>query len=274
MGQLDSLVKSFLIQISSFKVSMASLTVALLAFSQASLEAVIVVNGTNPEYRDNLNDYDAYYSYYDNKKSSANIANVAFLTTGGGNSGLITTYNDGKNEANSDNPNTVSSTSLTLAQAGALSYNDGSGTRDGVAFYISSNQQGKGFYGVERLEIYTSATATVDSLDDINSGPDDENIAYKFDSGRTDEGNGTGQLQLFYGSGNSNWDVQLIVPLDKFTLINNDYQQTYVQFVVEYTDTAGSDSWQYDANTTLIPEPSSSLLISLGAILGLLRRRR
>ena len=40
---------------------MASLIVALLALSQASLEAVIVVNGTNPEYRDNLNDYDAYY---------------------------------------------------------------------------------------------------------------------------------------------------------------------------------------------------------------------
>ena len=254
---------------------MASLTVALLALSQASLEAVIVVNETNPEYRDNLNDYDAYYSYDDKKKSSANIDNVAFLTTGGGNSGLITTYNDGKNVANSDNPNTVSSTSLTLAQAGALSYNDGSGMRDGVAFYISSNQQGNGFYGVERLEIYTSATATVDSLADINPGPDDENIAYKFDSERTDKHNGTGQLQLFYGSGNSNWDVQLIVPLDKFTLINNDYQQTYVQFVVEYTDTAAPDSWQYDANnTTLIPEPSSSLLVSLGAILGLLRRRR
>ena len=57
---------------------MASLIIALLALSQASLEAVIVVNETNPEYRDNLNDYDAYYSYDDKKKSSANIDNVAF----------------------------------------------------------------------------------------------------------------------------------------------------------------------------------------------------
>ena len=101
------------------------------------------------------------------------------------------------------------------------------------------------------------------------------NLAYKFDSLRTDTGNGTGQLQLFYGSGNSNWDVVLYVPLTAFILVNNDYEQTYIQFVVDtYTDTAGFDTWQYDANTTLIPEPSSSLLISLGAILGLLRRRR
>jgi hypothetical protein len=100
-------------------------------------------------------------------------------------------------------------------------------------------------------------------------------LAYEFDSSRTDEGNGTGQLQLFYGSGNSNWDVVLYVPLTAFTLVNNDYQQTYIQFVVDtYTDTAGFDTWQYDANTTLIPEPSGSLLISLGGILGLFSRRR
>ena len=254
---------------------MASLTVALLALSQASLEAVIVVNGTNPEYRDNLNGFDAYYTLYDVNKSSANFSAQAFLTTdASGNSADITAYNHGNTENNTDNQDASVYSSFTLAQAGAFTYNPNVGDENNfVAFYLSSNQQGNSssnFYGLDGLEIYTSANATVSSITEARAGT----LAYKFESS-PDTGNGTGQLQLFYGSGNSNWDVVLYVPLTAFILVNNDYEQTYIQFVVDtYTDTAGFDTWQYDANTTLIPEPSSSLLISLGAILGLLRRRR
>ena len=255
---------------------MASLTVALLALSQASLEAVIVVNGTNPEYRDNLNGFDAIYSVYDEKKSNANFIGETFLETdASGNSIAITAYNDGNATNNTDNQNANIYSSFTLSEAGALSYDtgDGNGPQDYVAFYLSANQQGNttsNYYGVDGLEVYTSANATVDNITEARAGT----LAYKFES-LPDTGNGTGQLQLFYGSGNSNWDVVIYVPLSAFTLVNNDYQQTYIQFVVDtYTDTAGSDAWQYDASTTLIPEPSSSLLISLGAILGLLRRRR
>ena len=254
---------------------MASLTVALLALSQASLEAVIVVNGTNPEYRDNLNGFDAYYTLYDVNKSSANFSAQAFLTTdASGSSADITAYNHGNTENNTDNQDASVYSSFTLAQAGAFTYNPNVGDENNfVAFYLSSNQQGNSssnFYGLNGLEIYTSANATVSSITEARAGT----LAYKFESS-PDTGNGTGQLQLFYGSGNSNWDVVLYVPLTAFILVNNDYEQTYIQFVVDtYTDTAGFDTWQYDANTTLIPEPSSSLLISLGAILGLLRRRR
>lgn len=254
---------------------MASLTVALLALSQASLEAVIVVNGTNPEYRDNLNGFDAYYTLYDVNKSSANFSAQAFLTTdASGSSADITAYNHGNTENNTDNQDASVYPSFTLAQAGAFTYNPNVGDENNfVAFYLSSNQQGNSssnFYGLDGLEIYTSANATVSSITEARAGT----LAYKFESS-PDTGNGTGQLQLFYGSGNSNWDVVLYVPLTRFILVNNDYEQTYIQFVVDtYTDTAGFDTWQYDANTTLIPEPSSSLLISLGAILGLLRRRR
>ena len=254
---------------------MASLTVALLALSQASLEAVIVVNGTNPEYRDNLNGFDAYYTLYDVNKSSANFSAQAFLTTdASGNSANITAYNHGNTENNTDNQDASVYSSFTLAQAGAFTYNPNVGDENNfVAFYLSSNQQGNSssnFYGLDGLEIYTSANATVSSITEARAGT----LAYKFESS-PDTGNGTGQLQLFYGSGNSNWDVVLYVPLTAFILVNNDYEQTYIQFVVDtYTDTAGFDTWQYDANTTLIPEPSSSLLISLSAILGLLRRCR
>ncbi len=66
-----------------------------------------------------------------------------------------------------------------------------------------------------------------------------------------------------------------------FQLINFNYtdtisdtEQTYIHFYVEYTDTAGSDTWAYDRGADLIPEPSSALLVSLGGLMSLLRRRR
>ncbi|MDG1358575.1 MAG: PEP-CTERM sorting domain-containing protein [Akkermansiaceae bacterium] len=252
------------------------LCVGALACSLSSTEAVIVVDGTTTEYRDNQNGYDAYYFLYDINKSSADFEATAFLTTdASGNAIDITAYNDGKTTANSDNPDASIHTSLTLAQAGKLTYDDGGGEDDYVAFYLSANQQGNStsnFYGLDGLEIYTSDSATVDSIGEARSGV----LAYQFDSTRDDTGGGTGQLELFYGNGNSNWDIVLYVPLDSFTLINNDYQQTYVHFIVDtYTDTAGSDSWIYDSNNdSLVPEPSSALLIALGGLVSLFKRRR
>ena len=260
----------------SLNSSVTALIVAIFMLCHSSAEAIIILDTTNDEYRDNQNGYDAFYFLYDVKKSSANFNAEAFLKTDASGSSVdITAYNDGQSTPNADNPYASIHRSLTLAEAGALSYDDGSGSDDYVAFYLSANQQGNStsnFYGVDGLEIYTSASSTLNNIAEARSG----NIAYQFDSARADNGNGTGQLQLFYGSGNSNWDVVLYVPLDAFTLINNDYQQTYVHLVLDtYTDTAGFDVWQYDSNnTTLIPEPSSALLVSLGGLFSLLRRRR
>ena len=250
---------------------MTLMTVALLC-SFSAADAVITVDQNAPEYHDG----DAYYSIYDINKSSANFEATAFLTTdASGNSVDVTAYNDGNTTANSDNPYASVHTSLTLAQAGKLTYNPGNdkdgedGEDDYVAFYLSANQQGSStdnFYGIDKLEIYTSSSATVDSIKDARNGK----IAYSFDSHET------GQLELFYGNGNSNWDVVLYVPLDNFKLINNDYQQTYVHFILNtYTDTAGPDSWIYDSNNdSLVPEPSSALLIALGGLVSLFKRRR
>ena len=271
-----NVMKSLTPKLSFSALSRVALCVGALACSLSSSEAVIVVDGTTTEYRDNQNGFDAYYFLYDINKSSADFEATAFLTTdASGNSVDITAYNDGKTTANSDNPDASVHTSLTLAQAGKLTYDDGDGEDDYVAFYLSANQQGSStdnFYGIDKLEIYTSSSATVDSIADARTGT----IAYSFDSTRADTGGGTGQLELFYGNGNSNWDVVLYVPLDSFTLVNNDYQQTYVHFIVDtYTDTAGSDSWIYDSNNdSLVPEPSSALLIALGGLVSLFKRRR
>ena len=251
------------------------LCLAALLCSFSAADAVIIVDQNAPEYRDDQNGYDAFYFVYDEKKSSASFNGAVFLETdGSGSSVNITAYNDGLATSNADNQFANIHSTLTLAQAGQISYDagDGNGAQNYASFYLSANQQGNStsnFYGLDGLEIYTSSKATVSDIADARTG----NLAYQFDSSRADNENGVGQLQLFYGSGNSNWDVVLYVPLTAFTLFNNDSQQTYVQFVVDtYTDTAGSDAWQYDAD--LIPEPSSTILISLGGIFGLLRRRR
>ena len=241
------------------------MTVALLC-SFSAADAVITVDQNAPEYHDG----DAYYSIYDINKSSANFEATAFLTTdASGNSVDITAYNDGNITANSDNPYASVHTSLTLAQAGKLTYDAGHGEDDYVAFYLSANQQGSStdnFYGIDKLEIYTSSSATVDSIKDARNGK----IAYSFDSHET------GQLELFYGNGNSNWDAALYVPYENFQNGDLTAAQTYVHFILNtYTDTAGPDSWIYDSNNdSLVPEPSSALLIALGGLVSLFKRRR
>ena len=57
-------------------------------------------------------------------------------------------------------------------------------------------------------------------------------------------------------------------------LSHTDLSSTYIQFHVEYTDTAGADTWAYDRGADVIPEPSSALLVSLGGLMSLFRRRR
>ena len=241
------------------------MTVALLC-SFSAADAVITVDQNAPEYHDG----DAYYSIYDINKSSANFEATAFLTTdASGNSVDVTAYNDGNTTANSDNPYASVHTSLTLAQAGKLTYDAGHGEDDYVAFYLSANQQGSStdnFYGIDKLEIYTSSSATVDSIKDARNGK----IAYSFDSHET------GQLELFYGNGNSNWDAALYVPYENFQNGDLTAAQTYVHFILNtYTDTAGPDSWIYDSNNdSLVPEPSSALLIALGGLVSLFKRRR
>ena len=86
----------------------------------------------------------------------------------------------------------------------------------------------------------------------------------------------TGELQLFYGTGNSNWDVALYVPYSRTSrvwwLSAGDHLHSVCRR--HTTDTAGFDTWSVAECGTLVPEPSSALLVSLGGLIGLLRRRR
>ena len=252
--------------------------------------ATIVVDENNVKYEDTANS--SYFFYYDINRSQDTAVQGIFLESGGGGTGggsnIISTYNDGDNTPGTPGDNLYTSVdeSLTLAQTGSIYYD---GDYDGVAeqyvaFYLDDNQSGKddgtpgnNYYDVCKLEIYTSANSQVTSYDNMDgSSVKDGNLAYSFDK---DTDNGGDTIRLFYGTGQSNWDVVLYVPLDQFVLIDNDpnvadEEETYIQFYVEYYDTASSDVWGYDRGAPIIPEPSSALLVSLGGLAGLLRRRR
>ena len=256
---------------------MAALIAATIGLSHTAVKAAaIIVDSSNSVYHDNADsDNEAYFFYYDIAKSDSALDDTFLETGASGSSTLITAYNDGDGTANTptDNMNTATANSLTLAQAGSFTYNGS----QWVTFYLDANQKGNTYYDVGKLEIYTSAYSQVDSYN--TSGTNvvtDGNLAYSWN--KTDD-NGGDVLSLFYGNGASNWDVALYVPLDQFTTINTDSsipdtEETYIQFYVEYTDTAGADTWGYDRGADIIPEPSSALLVSLGGLMSLLRRRR
>jgi len=277
-------MKSFLIQISSFKVSMTLMTVALLALSQTSLEAVIIVDinpdddpDTHKVYHDNTDsDYQAYFAYYNQKKSGDDNVSGTFLeTTSSGSNVEVSAYNDGDGMANTPDNNryTTLGEPLTLADAGIITY---ASTRV-VAFYLDANQSGKddgvlgnNYYDVTKLQIWYSDSETVTSP----NGGENRISAYSFQADKTNP------LRLFYGNGAANWDIALYVPAIQFgitpdtNLSNTDLSSTYIQFHVKYTDTGGSDTWAYDRGADVIPEPSSALLVSLGGLITLFRRRR
>ena len=245
---------------------MAALIVATLGLPHTTVKAAaIIVDSSRPMYHDDDDlDNEAYFFYYDIAKSNSDLDGAFLETSASGGATLISGYNDGDGTANTptDNNNTATGESLTLAQAGSVTYNGS----QWITFYLDANQSGGSSYDIKTLEIYTSANRVVDSYDSSGTKVTSGDLAYSWN--KTDD-NGGDVLSLFYGNGASNWDVVLYVPLDQFTPIDTnstipDTEETYIQFYVEYTDTAGADTWGYDRGADIIPEPSSVLLVSLG----------
>ena len=263
---------------------MASLTVALLALSHTAVKAAaIIVDEDHREYYDTA--YNSYFSYYDKNRSQDDSVQGTFLeTSSSGGNNIIHGYNDGDGISNTpgDNSYTDIGESLTLAEAGIISYHG----HNYVAFYLEANQKGtddgalgNNYYDITKLQIRTSGNSLITSYnpEDYKPGTDlnsDPHLAYHFESSEHVD-----SLRLYYGSGKSNWDIVLYIPEENFALVNHDpnipdAEETYIQFYVEYHDTAGADYWGYDRGADIIPEPSSVLLVSLGGLMSLFRRRR
>ena len=265
LGHYDVAMTSPSLQIPSFKISIAAMFVATLGFFSSTAEAVIVVTDSdkNP-YKDEAYATSGgaftYYQTVDTKEKKGDVFLSTQATgqdTGGTTS--ITGYNDSSSEYAKD------FTSLTLEDAGTLVYEG----QTSVAFYLDINQTGTGseqpYYEIHALEIYTSASATFSYASGFASGKDLEEV-YKFD--------GVLRLQPDNTKGTSNWDAALYVPYENFKNGDLSAAQTYIHFVVTYEDNAGFDTWSVAECDTLVPEPSSALLVSLGGLIGLLRRRR
>ena len=234
-------------------------------------------------YHDNPDpdsDNQAYFAYYNQKKSGDDNVSGTFLeTTSSGSNVEVSAYNDGDGMANTPDNNryTTLGEPLTLADAGIITY---ASTRV-VAFYLDANQSGKddgvlgnNYYDVTKLQIWYSDSETVDGS---QWSAKSYTSAYSFTATE-----GANALRLFYGNGAANWDIALYVPATQFGTFTPDHytclrlilSSTYIQFHVEYTDTGGADTWGYDRGADVIPEPSSALLVSLGGLMSLFRRRR
>jgi len=248
--------------------------VATLGFSHSTAEAVIIVgpDGENcyvDEVYKGKSDLSTYYEALDGL-SKKELPGTTFLTTSRSStmqgSSVITGYNDAGGDS-INNTDTTSSSSLTLAQAGYLTHNNDDDKY--VRFLLSANQKGSpgdNYYKVQELKIYTSSSATFSYASGSARGTDDLEDVYKF--------NGELRLQPDNTKGTSNWDAALYVPYENFQNGDLTAAQTYIHFVVTYEDNAGFDTWSVAECDTLVPEPSSALLVSLGGLIGLLRRRR
>lgn len=268
LGHYDVAMTSPSLQIPSFKISIAAMFVATLGFFSSTAEAVIVVTDSdkNPDKDEAYATSGGAFTYYQTVDTKEKKGDVFLSTqatgqdTGGTTS--ITGYNDSSSEYAKD------FTSITLEDAGSLVYND----QLSVAFYLDINQTGTGseqpYYEIHALEIYTSASAEFDYFDykDNDTTYPGVSTVYKFD--------GVLRLQPDNTKGTSNWDAALYVPYENFKNGDLSAAQTYIHFVVTYEDNAGFDTWSVAECGTLVPEPSSALLVSLGGLIGLLRRRR
>ena len=271
-------MRHFIKPLPLLNISLISLVAASAVLTQtptyAAMLAPSIVDEDNPEYYDYA--YESYFLYYDQKRSQDTNVQGTFLETSSPESNSrISAYNDinGRNNSYAD-----VGESLTLAQAGSISY----GGNNYVAFYLEANQKGtddgtpgNNYYDITKLQIQTSSSSTITSYNPTAYDADSSNMAYYYDSAD----NNDETIRLYYGAGNSNWDIVLYVPEDSFVLNDTDpnvpdAEETYIQFYVEYHNTAGADYWGYDRGADIIPEPSSTLLVSLGAMIGLLRRRR
>lgn len=139
---------------------------------------------------------------------------------------------------------------------------------DHRVFVFDANQQmSDPLIFITTLEIYTSGSATVGSAAEARSG----NLVYDLDGGGTDR-----SIEITGSTGTSRWNLALYVPDAWFVTEPGGEAATYVQFYSEHlNDNDGFDHWGVDMGLVfpVVPEPAAILLVSLGMV-GVLRRRR
>ncbi len=138
-------------------------------------------------------------------------------------------------------------------------------------FLFDPNEASNDAIDIIALQIYISDTANYSSYTDITA-----NAVKIYDLDLAGNGDQTVRVNTT-STGSNYWDMGLYIPVEAFaSATDENWTNTYVHFYVEYENAeAGNDEWGVDAGAAdIIPEPSSVLLLSLGALASLVRRRR
>ena len=137
------------------------------------------------------------------------------------------------------------------------------GGTDYREFLLDINQNGQTILSLDKIEIYLEATG------DLLGHPGNFGTPiYDLDAG----GDNWIKLDYSLNGGSGQGDMLAYIPDSVFTG-SNEYVYFYSRFGDNSTADDGFEEWAYGADGPIIPEPATVLLLGLGA-LALLRKRR
>ncbi len=143
---------------------------------------------------------------------------------------------------------------LPVANIGGIDYRE---------FFLDINQDGQRILSLDELRISIRGSGNQTGYSTIFATP-----IYDLDAG----GDNWIMLDDWVNTGSGHGDMLALIPDSLFTGPENKYVYLYAKFGVNSVADNGFEEWGY-ANSALVPEPATVLLLGLGA-LALLRRRR
>ncbi|MEE9369861.1 MAG: PEP-CTERM sorting domain-containing protein [Sedimentisphaerales bacterium] len=131
-------------------------------------------------------------------------------------------------------------------------------------FLLDINQDGQNILSLDDIKIYLEATPDISGWPDNFSTP-----IYDLDNG----GDNWIKMDETLNAGSGHGDMLALIPDSLFTGQEGQYIYLYAKFGVNSVADDGFEEWAYGTDGPIIPEPATVLLLGLGA-LALLRKRR
>lgn len=131
-------------------------------------------------------------------------------------------------------------------------------------FLLDINQDGQNILSLDDIKIYLEATPDISGWPDNFSTP-----LYDLDNG----GDNWIKLDETLNAGSGHGDMLALIPDSLFTGPESQYVYLYAKFGVNSVADDGFEEWAYGTDGPIIPEPATVLLLGLGALV-LLRKRR
>jgi len=202
-----------------------------------------------------------FQQYSDGAGGSGNIDAFVRIQLTGVEQGYNTDYRPVQFDENTSSSFTHS---LLLSEVPLVS-DDGTNYRE---FLLDINQSGVNLLSLDDLEIY------LETDPNIGVYPDNfTTLVYDLDAG---EDNWV-KLDYSINAGSGEGDMLAFIPdsffMDEFGVYLNDYVYLYSRFGENFGANDGFEEWAHGVGGPVIPEPATILLLGLGG-LALLRKRR